>query len=345
MFSERFFFFTHGLCTMFFLLSAFWIRRTGNTTRLNSLVSWILLLWGLLEVKDLIFYSEEVVRGNYLTNLLVLIDMLAIPSGCFFVVELLNPGWLSLRRVVLLASPILLLIGAYAITARESVMTTTYLVMILYSAAFWGYSFKLKRRYNRMIVENYSNMEYIHIRWLNGVILFLIVTLAAWILSCLYSSWIVDTIYQWLLIVLWSVILYYSQRQKSVMIPSSDAAVEPEGEDLSLFDFRRELERLMNEEQVWRNPQITLSELAAQVGTNRTYLSNYLNNTLQLSFYEYINEHRIEHATRLLCKPDSHLTMAEIAEASGFNSLSTFRRVFQRKHGCSFADYRLRHEE
>ncbi len=343
MFCERFYFFTHGLCTMFFLLSGIWFRMMPNATRLNRAVSWILLLWGALELKDLAFYDDAIFRGNYLSNLLILIDMLAIPSGCFLVIELLDSGWLSWRRTLLFTSPVLLSVASYAITAWEGIVWITYLGMILYSAAFLLYSRQLVKRYNRMLIENFSNVEYIHLRWLNGVVLFLIFTLAAWIYSCLYSSWVVDTIYQWLLILLWGVILYYSGRQRSVpLTPEPEETPIPNQEDPSFYDFRRELERLMLQERVWMNPQITLQELATQAGTNRTYLSNYLNNSLQLSFYDYINNHRIEYATRLLCDPQNRMTMNEIAEQSGFNSISTFRHVFQRKHGCTFAEFRTR---
>ena len=99
----------------------------------------------------------------------------------------------------------------------------------------------------------------------------------------------------------------------------------------------------MQEERVWLNPHLTLSDLAMQVGTNRTYLSNYLNNTLRTTFYDYINGFRLQAALQQLhdAEPAATMpTMAEVTEACGFNSISTFRRVFVRAKGCSFASYR-----
>lgn len=96
----------------------------------------------------------------------------------------------------------------------------------------------------------------------------------------------------------------------------------------------------MDEDRVWLKPHLTLSDLAIQVGTNRTYLSNYLNNTLQTTFYDYVNSYRLEAAIAKLENPDPNATIAEVAESCGFNSLSTFRRVFTRAKGCSFAEYR-----
>ena len=102
----------------------------------------------------------------------------------------------------------------------------------------------------------------------------------------------------------------------------------------------KKLERLLLEEEIWKNPHLTLLDLATEVGTNRTYLSNYLNNSLDTNFYDYINSFRLKAALVMLEDPASSATMIEIAESCGFNSISTFRRVFVRAKGCSLVEYR-----
>jgi AraC-like DNA-binding protein len=96
----------------------------------------------------------------------------------------------------------------------------------------------------------------------------------------------------------------------------------------------------MDKDHIWLNPHLTLSDLATYIGTNRTYLSNCLNKRLNTTFYDYINHYRLEAALKHLDNPDSNITIADIAESCGFNSLSTFRRVFMRAKGCTFAEYR-----
>src|SRR3712207_8298163 len=50
--------------------------------------------------------------------------------------------------------------------------------------------------------------------------------------------------------------------------------------------------------------------------------------SLHTTFYDYINRYRMDKAHQLLATANESLSMNEIAESSGFNSLSTFRRAF-----------------
>ncbi len=352
MLDERLFYFVHGLITMYFLVSGLHRVRRKEASRLERLCGYVLLYWCWLEVKDLAFYSAEVFRDNYISNLLILIDMTAVPAGCFFVIEVLNPGWCTLRRALTLASPFVATLALYAVTAQEWIVDATFVFVVCYSVCFTCYFPYAMRRYNRMLSDNYSNTEHIHIRWLKWVIIMLAICLVVWILSCYFTSWIADSVYQLTLLTLWVITLYYADRQQSVEV-EPDPALEATASEVALGTpsyatqsrFAQELDRLLREERIWLNPHLTLSDLAMQVGTNRSYLSNYLNNTLHTTFYDYINAFRMEAAMAELHNPHSTATMVEIAERCGFNSLSTFRRVFMRATGCSFVEYRHQLEQ
>ena len=106
--------------------------------------------------------------------------------------------------------------------------------------------------------------------------------------------------------------------------------------------FARKLSELASNGYFIRSPRLTLSELAAELGTNRTTLSNYLNQEVGTTFYDYINSHRVSEAERLLAEPSGHWSVEQLAEMSGFNSVSTFRRAFSKKHGMSPQQYRER---
>lgn len=89
------------------------------------------------------------------------------------------------------------------------------------------------------------------------------------------------------------------------------------------------LKRMMEEQQLYLQPDIKINELAQQVGTCRTYLSNYLNQELGVSFSDYINRQRIEYAKALMAQ-SPNLALAEVAVASGFASVTSFVRNYKK---------------
>ena len=341
MISERLFYFIHGAVTMYFLMAGCIRLSIKESAKVQRLCGYILLFWGLLELKDLLFYATPIFRDNYISNLLIMVDMLAIPAGFCFVDELLQGDWSSRKRIALYFLPYIALILLYAITESTWFYYGTFVYSIVYGICFLGYIYFAVKRYNKLLDDNYSNTEFLHINWLREVIVLLVTVFAAWSVSCYFTSWIVDSCYQLLLLTMWIIITYHSDRQQSPIIVSEPALNLP-AHGVLTDALVHKLEVLLSEEQIWKNTQLTLADLATEVGTNRTYLSNYLNNTLNTTFYDYINSFRLEAALKILDDPTNTATMVEIAEACGFNSISTFRRVFVRAKECSLAEYRQR---
>ena len=104
------------------------------------------------------------------------------------------------------------------------------------------------------------------------------------------------------------------------------------------YNFESHFDECINKEKVFLDPKLTLTDLALKEGTNRTYMSNYINRELHKTFFDFINSLRLEYATELLLS--SNMTLEVIAEKSGFNSLSTFRRYFIHVHKCSPTIYK-----
>lgn len=104
-------------------------------------------------------------------------------------------------------------------------------------------------------------------------------------------------------------------------------------------EMSKRMKVLFDEDKIYLDPELRLSALAVQLGTNRTYMSNYFNQYCGTSFYDYVNRFRLEHSKNLLT--DSDYTYEVIASMSGFNSLSTFRRAFQMMYGCSPKQWKM----
>ena len=82
------------------------------------------------------------------------------------------------------------------------------------------------------------------------------------------------------------------------------------------------------EQKRFLNEGVTIVMLSADLNTNRTYLSYYINNTYNCSFRNFISELRVAEAKRLL-QEDISKDIEEIAQLAGFSSTSNFYRSFK----------------
>lgn len=70
---------------------------------------------------------------------------------------------------------------------------------------------------------------------------------------------------------------------------------------------------------------ITLESVAKELYLNKYYVSHIFNQKLDISFKDFINYQRVEHARKMLEKGTS---ITEVAFSSGFSSIRTFNRAF-----------------
>jgi YesN/AraC family two-component response regulator len=97
-----------------------------------------------------------------------------------------------------------------------------------------------------------------------------------------------------------------------------------------------EFTHLLNNEQIFLQKDITLESLAKQMNTNRTYLSQIINDHFNNSFSNLINEYRVRKAQEMMLDPSSKVyTLEAIAQKVGFNSKSNFNLVFKKITGLT----------
>lgn len=91
--------------------------------------------------------------------------------------------------------------------------------------------------------------------------------------------------------------------------------------------------------EAFRSSDISRDSLALELGTNRQYLTQTIQDNTGMTFMEYINEMRLEYARRLLCY-NTDLSIDEVYISSGFSSKSTFYRLFKRKYDITPTEMR-----
>jgi AraC-like DNA-binding protein len=108
-----------------------------------------------------------------------------------------------------------------------------------------------------------------------------------------------------------------------------------------LSDYKERLEEIMLEHQVYLRPDLTLPRLADAVGCSVNHLSQVINAGFEMSFFDYLNRHRIRHAKELLRNLDDHKgAILNVAFTVGFNSNSAFYASFKKCVGQTPAQYR-----
>ena len=106
---------------------------------------------------------------------------------------------------------------------------------------------------------------------------------------------------------------------------------DKEKEDSVLF---KAIQEKMQDERIYLNPGLSVVDLAKSIGSNRTYVSASINSQSGKSFATYVNTYRVEYAKTIMEK-DGKLSIAQVAEMSGFASEESFRRNFRNITGKS----------
>lgn len=91
-------------------------------------------------------------------------------------------------------------------------------------------------------------------------------------------------------------------------------------------------QHLMQVKRLFLQPGLSLSDVADELGTNKTYVSKMVNKTYNLGFPELLNIMRVDYACEYIRRnPDA--SQDEIARACGFFSASSFNSTFKRITG------------
>jgi len=108
-----------------------------------------------------------------------------------------------------------------------------------------------------------------------------------------------------------------------------------------LLEYKHRLEQIMESQQAYLRSDLTLPKLAEAVDCSVNHLSQVINSGFGMSFFDYLNQHRIEHARELLTKLDGQSSaILNIAFTVGFNSNSAFYAAFKKCVGQTPAQYR-----
>ncbi len=209
------------------------------------------------------------------------------------------------------------------------------------------------KKYKKNIQNQFSYTENIDFKWLKDLI---IITLAVWTILgvfailfknlhsyvnihdiVLISASVAIFVIGYFGFLRTDVFLYKEQQnskkgnEKKQNVP--DADIKKRIEELKLF---------MNEKKPYLESKLSVKQLADMLNMPSYQLSNIINDYLHKNFFDFINEYRVEEVKKQL-SVNKNYTLLGIAYECGFNSKSSFNRIFKNFTGITPSDYRKEH--
>jgi AraC-like DNA-binding protein len=206
------------------------------------------------------------------------------------------------------------------------------------------------QKYSKGIKNQFSNIEKISLGWVRHVILgFVGLLLVSFIIQSI--SMFVDNINLIRTLSLFSLFtlfvfiissifrgLKYSANFDGINEQELEIIQDIKKPNLSSEDqsILAEIDNKVQEGKLFLNPDISLKELAENLGIPARKLSILLNQGLNKNFFDYINNYRILTAMEMIEKSeDEKITILEIMYKAGFNSKSSFNTAFKKFTGMT----------
>lgn len=107
-----------------------------------------------------------------------------------------------------------------------------------------------------------------------------------------------------------------------------------------VYHVMYQLEKVMRTQEPYRNPNLTLNDLAGILKLSPNHLSQAINMRTGKTFYHYINSYRIEEFIRVSSLPGNRkYTYLGLAYQCGFSSKTTFNKYFKIETGTTPSSY------
>ena len=105
------------------------------------------------------------------------------------------------------------------------------------------------------------------------------------------------------------------------------------------------LEELMEKKQLYLNAELSQEELAQHVGIQSRQLSRLIREEFNATFNEFINGYRVKKVTQLMKDEKyQHWSLIALAYEAGFNSKSSFNRIFKKNMGITPSEFLRKHQ-
>ena len=268
------------------------------------------------------------------------------PLIFFYALKIARPEYKFRFKNMLHFSPLLLQLGAHVLQQFNSVLQ----LLAFISVTIYLY------KSHRLIEQFYQNLKFkggdryrYELRWLHRLLIGFGMVWLLWIPFTAadyfyYHNRLDIQAYYPLYLLLAVMIIWIGVRAFSKPMAGVPADNTPALKPMLPADLKQKgswLKNVVKENRYYQDPELSLSSLAEKLGIHTHELSRIINTVLKKSFNDFINEYRVRDVAAKMADPAySHITFLGIAYEAGFNSQSTFTRIFKQMTGKTPMEYK-----
>jgi AraC-like DNA-binding protein len=230
--------------------------------------------------------------------------------------------------------------------------------LVIQIVIYWFLAHKRLQKHQRVIQLFASSTDKIDLNWLNGLFVGVAGFIAIFIADSYFNTyWIVQyTSFGYLIFVYF--LAYFAFQQSEIFpfetqdrdeikeiieeVVEHNAPVQKHERlsETQIAALKKDLTELMQNEKTYLEEDLTLPKLAQKMAVSTHELSYLLNEGFGVSFFQFVNNYRVEETKRLLASAEhDHLNMVGIAYAAGFSSRTTFYTTFKKMTNQSPSEF------
>ena len=237
---------------------------------------------------------------------------------------------------------------AERIPLEEIIMNSVWLFII---ALYVGGSILILRGYRRNLKDIYSSLNEKNLSWLN-IVLYGFVAIWAFDFTgfILYLSDIphlfLNTATMVFVLIFANLIVLMGLKHPEIF-SGIEHTKKYQHSPLTKEEKEQYLSRLlayMESQRPYLDPSLTILNLSKKLSISSRYLSQVINETLRVNFFDFVNKYRVNEAKRLIIdSAANHRNFLDILFDSGFNSKSVFNHVFKKHTGMTPTQFKRLH--
>lgn len=349
------------------LCGAFVFRKKKETVFMQVYSLMLAYLCGMTGIKfmfDIAGHADDWYKP-YITSSLMLVPILE-GLMCSLYRQGASLGQV-LRRIIRNETPfIIITILTLTIGYHSWYKTVAYAYLVVFAVFAFIITFVRVRLFSRQVKQAYADAEERGLMWIRPILLIAAVLIMTFAVSLVFVFAWVRIAFDAVSVFIYAGVGFYLMRQKPVdnslvestrmylqgdMVDKVQVRVRDTNGDFmfvnisekltreGMIELGKKLDHFMTNSVDCLKHDFTIAELAEKMGVDSVYLSCYITNELEMDFYTYVNDFRLDYAANLLLSSPEY-TVEQVSSMAGFAKVEVFDRLFNQRYHCTPQMYR-----